>query len=83
MKNKFKKQKTLEIIQLNKTIKYDISCVDKIYIKPMSFVLVKMYYLNILTKEGKKKSHLFFRKDKEDIKRELFYIRNFMSSCSE
>ena len=80
---KFKKQKTLEIIQLNKTIKYDISCVDKIYIKPMSFVLVKLYYLNILTKEGKKKSHLFFRKDKEDIKRELFYIRNFMSSCSE
>jgi hypothetical protein len=42
-----------------------------------------MYYLIIVTKEGKKKSHLFFRKDKENIKREVFYIRNFMSSRSE
>ena len=77
---KFKEQKAIEIIQYNKSIEYDISCVNKIYIKHFSFVLVKMYYLNIITKDRKKNSFLFFRKDKENIKRELFYIRNFMNS---
>jgi hypothetical protein len=80
MKIKFKEQKAIEIIQYNKSIEYDISCVNKIYIKHFSFVLVKMYYLNIITKDRKKKSFLFFRKDKENIKREVFYIRNFMNS---
>jgi hypothetical protein len=80
MKIKFKEQKAIEIIQYNKSIEYDISCVNKIYIKHFSFVLVKMYYLNIITKDRKKNSFLFFRKDKENIKRELFYIRNFMNS---
>ena len=77
---KFKEQKAIEIIQYNKSIEYDISCVNKIYIKHFSFVLVKMYYLNIRTKDRKKNSFLFFRKDKENIKREVFYIRNFMNS---
>jgi hypothetical protein len=80
MKIKFKEQKAIEIIYYNKSIEYDISCVNKIYIKHFSFVLVKMYYLNIITKDRKKNSFLFFRKDKENIKRELFYIRNFMNS---
>jgi hypothetical protein len=80
MKIKFKEQKAIEIIQYNKSIEYDISCVNKIYIKHFSFVLIKMYYLNIITKDRKKNSFLFFRKDKENIKRELFYIRNFMNS---
>lgn len=80
MKIKFKEQKAIEIIQYNKSIEYDISCVNKIYIKHFSFVLVKMYYLNIITKDRKKNSFLFFRKDKENIKREVFYIRNFMNS---
>jgi hypothetical protein len=83
MKIKFKEQKAIEIIQYNKSIEYDISCVNKIYIKHFSFVLVKMYYLNIITKDRKKNSFLFFRKDKENIKREVFYIRNFMSSHLE
>lgn len=83
MKIKFKEQKAIEIIQYNKSIEYDISCVNKIYIKHFSFVLVKMYYLNIITKNRKKNSFLFFRKDKENIKREVFYIRNFMSSHLE
>ena len=60
MKIKFKKQKTLEIIQLNKIIKYDISCVDKIYIKPISFVLVKMYYFKYSHKRRKEKITPFF-----------------------
>lgn len=77
---KFKEQKAIEIIQYKKSIEYDISCVNKIYIKHFSFVLVKMYYLNIITKDRKKNSFLFFRKDKENIKREVFYIRNFMNS---
>lgn len=80
MKIKFKEQKVIEIIQYNKSIEYDISCVNKIYIKHFSFVLVKMYYLNIITKDRKKNSFLFFRNDKENIKREVFYIRNFMNS---
>lgn len=80
MKIKFKEQKAIEIIQYNKSIEYDISCVNKIYIKHFSFVLIKMYYLNIITKDRKKNSFLFFRKDKENIKREVFYIRNFMNS---
>lgn len=77
---KFKEQKAIEIIQFNKSIEYDISYVNRIYIKHISFVLVKMYYLNIITKDRKKNSFLFFRKDKENIKREVFYIRNFMNS---
>ena len=77
---KFKEQKAIEIIQYNKSIEYDISCVNKIYIKHFSFVLIKMYYLNIITKDRKKNSFLFFRKDKENIKREVFYIRNFMNT---
>lgn len=77
---KFKEQKAIEIIQFNKSIEYDISYVNSIYIKHISFVLVKMYYLNIITKDRKKNSFLFFRKDKENIKREVFYIRNFMNS---
>jgi hypothetical protein len=83
MKIKFKEQKAIEIIQYNKSIEYDISCVNKIYIKHFSFLLIKMYYLNIITKDRKKNSFLFFRKDKENIKREVFYIRNFMSSHLE
>jgi hypothetical protein len=77
---KFKEQKAIEIIQFNKSIEYDISYVNSIYIKHISFVLVKMYYLNIITKDSKKNSFLFFRKDKENIKREVFYIRNFMNT---
>jgi hypothetical protein len=77
---KFKEQKAIEIIQFNKSIEYDISYVNSIYIKHISFVLVKMYYLNIITKDRKKNSFLFFRKDKENIKREVFYIRNFMNT---
>jgi hypothetical protein len=77
---KFKEQKVIEIIQFNKSIEYDISYVNSIYIKHISFVLVKMYYLNIITKDSKKNSFLFFRKDKENIKREVFYIRNFMNT---
>lgn len=80
MKIKFKEQKAIEIIQFNKSIEYDISYVNSIYIKHISFVLVKMYYLNIITKDRKKNSFLFFRKDKENIKREVFYIRNFMNT---
>lgn len=80
MKIKLKEQKAIEIIQYNKSIEYDISFVNKIYIKHFSFVLIKMYYLNIITKDRKKNSFLFFRKDKENIKREVFYIRNFMNS---
>lgn len=56
---KFKEQKAIEIIQFNKSIEYDISYVNSIYIKHISFVLVKMYYLNIITKD-RKKIHFFF-----------------------
>ncbi len=79
MKINFKEGKIIEIIRFNKQFVININEIDNINIKFVNFIIIKLYYLNILTKKGEYNSFVFLKKDKENIKREVFYIRNYIS----
>ena len=83
MKIIFKENKTIEIVRFRKLSIFNLNDIDKINIKFINFLIVKIYYLNILTKDRKIYSFFFLKNDKESIKREVFYIINFMSSHLE
>lgn len=56
--------------------KFEMQEIRKIYIDYTSFLFLKIYTLSILTHHGKKVTFNFFKKDKDAIKRAVFFINN-------
>ena len=67
----FNKKEAIEIVINNKSRKFKVNDIEKIYVTYEYFLLFKVYYLKIITKNGNVFSTPINRKYKSKIKREL------------
>jgi hypothetical protein len=71
MEINFKEKEAVEIVTNDKSRKFEVNDIEKIYVTYEYFLLVKVYYLKIITKNGNVFSTPINRKYKSKIKREL------------
>ena len=71
----FNEKDAIEIVTNDKSRKFEINNIDKIYVTYDYFLLFKVYYLKIITKSGNVFSAPINRKYKSKIKRELTEFR--------
>ena len=75
MKINFNAGEGLEIIKKDKSKKFNINEIDKLYVTYDSCLIFKKYYLNIKTKSGINHTIHINKKNKSKIKREISHYR--------
>ncbi len=71
----FNEKDAIEIVTNDKSRKFEINNIDKIYVTYDYFLLFKVYYLKIITKSGNVFSTPINRKYKSKIKREITELK--------
>jgi hypothetical protein len=71
----FNEKEAVEIVTNDKTRKFDVNDIEKIYVTYDYLFLFKVYYLKIITKNGSVFTTSINRKYKSKIKRELTEFR--------
>lgn len=79
MKIYFNERDVLEIVKSNKTRKFEVNEIDKLYVTYGYYLFFKMYFLKIKTKNGNVFSITVDRKYKSRIKREINHFRIIMN----
>lgn len=75
----FNEREVLEIVKSEKSRKFEVNDIDKLYVTYEYCIFFKMYYLKIKTKNGKEYSINIDRKCKSRIKREINHFRIIMN----
>jgi hypothetical protein len=75
----FNEREVLEIVKSQKSRKFEVNDIDKLYVTYGYCIFFKMYYLKIKTKNGKEYSINIDRKYKSRIKREINHFRILMN----
>ncbi|WP_445714883.1 hypothetical protein [Flavobacterium sp.] len=75
MKINFNAGEGLEIIKKDKSKKFNINEIDKLYVTYDSCLIFKKYYLNIKTKSGINHTIHINKKNKSKIKRQVCFLR--------
>ena len=71
MEINYNENEVLEIVKKNKSRKFEVKEIEKIYVTYKHFIFFKIYYLKIKTKNGKKHLIKINRKYKSSIKRKI------------
>jgi hypothetical protein len=75
----FNEREVLEIVKSQKSRKFEVNDIYKLYVTYGYCIFFKMYYLKIKTKNGKEYSINIDRKYKSRIKREINHFRILMN----
>lgn len=70
----------MDIIELRQYLKnIDLNQTKSIYVRKRSFIVFEKYYVHITTQEGKVLAIPFHKKNKEEIKRDVFSIKTLLN----